>query len=552
MKNFNNIEIKIQEMVDSLKAVAYNYGLTNSGDEARIITSIFLYKFLNDKYMYEIEKFAKEIGMTIQEIEEDETILQAFYDSTANNVAFGKEDTIKSLIRHLGKENFYEYFDDALERISNNSRNDIFAMETTEGKKIGLFEKITSRVGEGEKNSFAKSIFSCITEDKINFSEAYDGKFDFFARIFEYLIKDYNKDSGDYAEYFTPQSCARIMSKIISHNAVKTGVEVYDPSAGSGTLVMHLAHDLGVEEGVSKAMIYTQDLSLKSTGFLRINLLLNGLSESLHNVRRGDTLKDPAHFQIENNQASGLKRFDYVVSNPPFKADFSETRDLIEARFRETDRFFAGIPTVPKDKKKMPIYLMFIQHILYSLKDDGKAAIVVPNGFLTEGMNKKTNIANTIRKKLIEDNILVGVISMPSNIFANTGTNVSILFLNKKKDNDEVFLLDASNMGKKVKEGKKQRTVLSIEDQNDIINRFLSKEEIEGISVKTTIGKIKSNYYSFSPGHYFEAKVKHGELTNEEFITTIQSLYQQYSELEKSKSEIKDSVDLLIKEYVNE
>lgn len=552
MKNYNNIEVKIQEMVDALKAVAYNYGLTNSGDEARIITSVFLYKFLNDKYMFEIEKFAKEIGMSIEEVEDDETILQAFYDSTANNVAFGKQDTIKALLQHLGKADFYNYLDEALERISNNSRNDIFAMETTEGKKIGLFEKITNRVGEGEKNSFAKSIFSCITEDKINFSTAYNGKFDFFARIFEYLIKDYNKDSGDYAEYFTPQSCARIMSKIVCEDSIGTGVEVYDPSAGSGTLVMHLAHDLGAEEGVNKAMIYTQDLSLKSTGFLRINLLLNGLSESLHNVRRGDSLKDPAHYQIENNQASGLKRFDYIVSNPPFKADFSETRDLIESRFRETDRFFAGIPTVPKDKKKMPIYLMFLQHILYSLKDDGKAAVVVPNGFLTEGMNKKTNIANTIRKNLIDNNILTGVISMPSNIFANTGTNVSIIFLDKKKETDEIFLLDASNMGSKIKEGKKQKTVLSEDDQNIIIGNFLNKNIIEGISVLTSVKKIQKNYYSFSPGHYFEANVKHGNLTDEEFTLKITELYNKYSELDLFKEDIKGSIDLLLKEYVNE
>ena len=163
-------------------------------------------------------------------------------------------------------------------------------------------------------------------------------------------------------------------------------------------------------------------------------MLLNGLTESLHNAIQGDTLLRPAHYQIENDPQSGLKKFDYIVANPPFKLDFSSTRDSIDNKWGEYEdgegnkRFFAGLPKIPNSKKEsMAIYLCFIQHILFSLKDDGKAAIVVPTGFLTA----QAGIEKQIRERIITKKWLKGVISMPSNIFANTGTNVSVLFVDK-------------------------------------------------------------------------------------------------------------------------
>ena len=204
--------------------------------------------------------------------------------------------------------------------------------------------------------------------------------------------------------------------------------EIYDPSAGSGSLVLHLAHELGNGKFGNKARVYTQDISQKSSRFLRINMLLNGLKESLENIIEGDTLTSPAHYKVKDDETSGLKQFDFITSNPPFKTDFSSSRDKIENDWKNTQRFFAGVPNIPnKDKDKMAIYLCFIQHILYSLKDGGKAAIVVPTGFITA----KSGIERKIREKIIDNKWLRGVISMPSNIFANTGTNVSVLFIDK-------------------------------------------------------------------------------------------------------------------------
>ncbi|MDD2637057.1 MAG: class I SAM-dependent DNA methyltransferase [Bacteroidales bacterium] len=545
MSEYTLIEKKIREMIDDLKAAMQDQGLLNSSSESEIMTSIFLYKFLNDKYMYNIKEFAKKINKTVKEVEENNTLMTAFYQSNAKSVAFGKEDTIESLINKINDKDFYKFFDQALKNINDNPRNDIFKIETSGGTKLNLFNPISNKIPDGkDKNNFAQTIFGIISQDKINFSDVFKQKFDFFAKIFEYLIKDYNKDSGDYAEYFTPQSCARIMSKILVYDEEHNeGVEIYDPSAGSGTLIMHLSHELGKEDGINKSMIYTQDISQKSTDFLRINLLLNGLTECLHNFVKGDTLKEPVHFQREHDENSGLKRFDYIVSHPPFKTDFSNTRDTIESKFKDTDRFFAGIPKVPaKDKKKMSIYLMFLQHILYSLKETGRAAIVVPTGFLTEtnGISKK------IRKKMIEEGWLRGVVSMPSNIFATTGTNVSIIFIDKSLSNEDIILVDASNYGKKIKDGKNQKTILSFDEELEIINIFNNKKQLKDISVLVSGSEIKSKNHSFSASQYFDIEIEYEELSPEEFKSKIlnykKDIRAYFSKSKQLESEIEESL----------
>ena len=150
---------------------------------------------------------------------------------------------------------------------------------------------------------------------------------------------------------------------------------------------------------------------------------------------------------------AALKRFDYIVSNPPFKMDFSDFRDDLDTD-ASAARFFAGIPKVPgKAKDKMAVYLLFIQHIIASLKPGGKAAVVVPTGFITAS----SGIELRIRQKLVDEQWIAGVVSMPSNIFATTGTNVSILFIDKGA-HEQVVLVDASALGTKVKEGKNQKT----------------------------------------------------------------------------------------------
>ena len=513
-----DIIIKTEKMIDELKSVCSTYGLGNASSEYKIITEIFLYKYLNDKFIYETKKVVKELNenSTTKEVEKylDSLGPEQFSILTmrmgANVAKIQNSYRVSTLFNNQNSmvPEFYELFDNALIGISNDNV-DIFSVKTGSREKIKLFDTLSQYITESDKrNAFFRAIISKLVE--FSFENAFSEKYDFFATIFEYLIKDYNKDFGKYAEYYTPNSIARIIAKILAP-APTQNVTLYDPAAGSGTLLLALAHQIGEEN----CTIYSQDISQKSNEFLRLNLILNNLVHSLGNVIHGDTLLNPAHLNKEKN---GLAKFDYIVSNPPFKTDFSETRDQLDDDIFK-DRFFAGVPKVPNTKKEsMSIYLMFIQHIIYSLKKEGKAAIVVPTGFLTA----QAGIEKTIREYIIDNKMVKAVISMPSSIFATTGTNVSIIFLDKSVDNEIITLVDASNLGMKIKDGKSQKTILSkdeIELIIDSVNNCLEKDDF-CINVKRD--KIISKNYSLSASQFFEIKMEYNKYSAYEFCKIIE------------------------------
>lgn len=534
------LETKIHQMVDDLQGLCSTVGLSNTANEEVVVTSVFLYKFLNDKFMQALEEFAKEIELSVDEVLKDEDMLEAFYQYNSKNVAFAYEDTIQYLINRIEQPDFYKQFDAALDRISKYPRNDAFAVETADGEKTALFEPLSEKVEGKQRNNFVKAIFGIIAQEKFDFSEAFGGGFDFYSSIFEYLIKNYNVASGTYAEYFTPQTVSRIMAKILVGMSDKIeAAEIYDGAAGSGSLILHLAHELGYEGDLERAIVYTQDISTKSTRFLRLNMMLNGFSNSLGNIVRGDTLESPAHYNVPHEPDSGLKRFDYITTNPPFNTDFSATRDRIEQNWSDTNRFFAGIPNIPKKKKdSMSIYLLFIQHALYSLKDTGKAAIVVPTGFLTA----KSGIEMAIRTKMVDEKMLMGVVSMPSNIFANTGTNVSVIFIDKANKHDDVILIDASKLGDQVKEGKNKKTVLRPEEVTRIIDTFINRQEIDDFSVLVPFDSLKEKNYSFSAGQYFEVKIQYVDISADEFQKRMDTYMSLLSQQFQKGKELEDSI----------
>ncbi len=547
MPDIFTLESKIKQMIDDLKGLTASYGLANQASEENIITSVFLYKFLNDKFMANLKKFSEDMEISYEDLLKDEDMMDGFYDTYPQDVSFTYEDTIEYLVNKTTQPKFYDMFNAALQRISDDPKNAEFSIETADGEKKPLFTRIIDSVDAADRNNFTISLFGIISQDKFDFSAAFKNNFDFYSTIFEYLIKDYNVASGKYAEYFTPQTVSSIIGRILVHmSPVEDKIyEIYDPSAGSGSLVLHLANELGQGSFGEKAHVFTQDISDKSTRFLRINMMLNGLTQSLDNIIKGDTLMTPAHYNIPHDPSSGVKRFDYITSNPPFKTDFSATRDTIEKTWEDSEqhdglrRFFAGVPKIPNAKKEsMAIYLMFIQHILWSLKDGGKAAIVVPTGFLSA----KSGIEMTIRQKIVDNGWLKGVISMPSNIFANTGTNVSVLFIDKANTAEKIILLDASKLGEKVKDGKNQRTVLHADEVERIIDTFTKQESVDDFSVLVTNEDIKAKGYSFSAGQYFEVKIEYVDITAKEFEAKMNEYKSSLAEKFQKGHELEQSI----------
>ena len=507
---------KVRELIDGLKAICANYGLGNDGNEFKIITQAFLYKFLNDKFAYE----AKKVEPSLAEAEKWEDVLSKMSDDElemlalqmpADTAILKPQHFISYLFSQQNEPDFSKLFDDTLREISIQN-NEIFAVQTDGGAKIKFFDELSQFISDPTKrDEFCKAIINELVE--FSFERIFDQKFDFYASIFEYLVKDYNSNSGGkYAEYYTPHAVARIMAEILvpkdQQGQVKN-VTCYDPAAGSGTLLMNVAHVIGE----TRCAIYTQDISQKSSNLLRLNLILNNLVHSIPNVVQGNTMLHPYH-----KDASELKKFDYIVSNPPFKLDFSDFRDDLDTKVNK-ERFFNGIPKIkPKEKDKMEIYQLFLQHIIYSLKEDGKAAIVVPTGFISaaSGIDKK------IRQYLVEHKFLAGVISMPSNIFATTGTNVSILYIDKSSK-DTVVLIDASNLGTKIKDGKNQKTILSQEEERKIIDTINNQIAEDEFSAVVDFNEIIAKQYSFSAGQYFDHKINHTNITKEQFNEKVKA-----------------------------
>lgn len=368
-------------LIDDLKGVCANYGLGNDGNEFKIITQIFLYKFLNDKFAHEVKRIDPKLAKaaswedTLRKTKKAdyEMLLMQLGDGTAQ---LRPEHFLSTLYSKQNEENFAKTLDATLLSIAA-LNSEIFSVMTDDGEKQPLFDPITEYVAN-KRNEFARALVNKL----VNFS---------FERIF-------------------------------------------------------------------------------------------------------------------------AEKFDCIVSNPPFKLDFSDFRDELDTPAHRA-RFFAGIPKVPnKDKDKMSIYLLFIQHIIHSLAKNGKAAIVVPTGFITA----QSGIEKGIRQHLVEHKMLAGVVSMPSNIFATTGTNVSILFLDAANKGD-IVLIDASNLGTKVKDGKNQKTLLSTAEEDQIIRVFNHKEIVEDFSVVVSYEEIAEKNHSFSAGQYFDVKVDHVKLTPAQF-----------------------------------
>lgn len=504
-------EKKTKALIDDLKSVCANYGLGNDGNEFKIITQVFLYKFLNDKFIYEVKQLDKKLEKAENLVEvlkgykkgDYEMLLMQLNENTAR---LQTSQFISTLFDNQNNPKFADLFDNTLLDVAKEN-SELFSVLTEGGEKIVLFENISKYVTD-KRDEFCKAIINKLIG--FSFESIFHEKFDFYATIFEYLIKDYNTNSGGkYAEYFTPHAVAKIMASCLVTEGIKN-VTCYDPSAGSGTLLMNLAHAIGED----KCTIYSQDISQKSSNLLRLNLILNNLVHSIPNIVKGNTILEPYH-----KEANGrLKQFDFIVSNPPFKLDFSDYVADLDTKVNN-ERFFAGLPNVPKAKKEgMAIYPLFIQHIMYSLSAKGKAAIVVPTGFITA----QSGIERKIREKLVEQKMLRGVISMPSNIFATTGTNVSILFIDNENKKGDIVLMDASKLGTTVKDGKNQKTLLSSNEEQKIINTFNKHEAVEDFTVVVSYEQIVEKNYSFSAGQYFDVKIEYTDITPEEFAAKME------------------------------
>lgn len=542
----SEIKEKTIKLIDSLKATCQSYGMGNDGNEYKIITQVFLYKFLNDKFGYELKNAKSEVAKKLNGSVKWEVAYEQLSESerwfiqtaiSPDVPILQPYHLIANLWNQQSKGDFDMIFDRTMVDIAEQNAA-IFSTQTTANTKIPLFEALTPFVTDtAQRAPFARALVDKLVN--FSFEEAFAQNYDFFSSIFEYLIKDYNTaGGGKYAEYYTPHAIATIMARLlVGDNPDLHSMECYDPSAGTGTLLMALSHQIGED----RCTIFSQDISQRSNKMLKLNLLLNGLVSSLDNAIQGDTLVSPYH---KSDDKQSLRQFDFVVSNPPFKMDFSDTREKIAAM---PTRFWGGVPRIPAKKKEaMAIYTCFIQHVINSLKDTGKGAIVIPTGFITA----KSGIEKKILQRIVDERWVYGCVSMPSNVFANTGTNVSVLFFDKSATSEKVVLIDASKLGQEYKDANGLKKVrLNDEEIEKIVGTFQRKEAIDDFSVAVTYDEIKEKGYSLSAGQYFDIKIEYVDITEEEFNARMsafrQTLTQQFAESHRLEEEIMRQLDNL-------
>lgn len=533
-------------LIDSLKSTTGAFGLAGTGSEYKIVTELFLYKFFNDKFGYEAKKDqvygerlrnAEKWDAEYDKFSEDE-VEDLFSYLPASVPRLKPEHTLAHLYNSSGTGDFSTLLDATLIDIANINA-DTFSVTTSGKSRVNIFSAVTTNITDTQKrDEFARSLMKDIAT--FNFEDVFDEKYDFFSGIFEHLLKGFNNaGGGKYAEYYTPRAIAQVMAKLlVGENADLRGMTCYDPSAGTGTLLMALAHQIGED----RCSIFSQDISEKSSEMLRLNLILNNLSASLPNVVQGNTLLEPSH-----KEANGtLKKFDFIVSNPPFKLDFPEYRDTLAA---DGIRFWAGVPNAVKkvdpQKPKMAIYTCFIQHVLNSLKSTGKGAIVIPTGFITS----KSGVEKKILERIVDEKWIYGCVSMPSNVFATTGTNVSVLFFDKSGQNEKVILIDASKLGEEYKEGNNQKRRLRDFEVEQIVKTFQNRESVEDFSVAVTYDEIKEKGYSLSAGQYFDIKIDYVDITAEEFNKRMSDykskLTEMFKESHRLEAEIMKQLDSL-------
>lgn len=322
-----------------------------------------------------------------------------------------------------------------------------------------------------------------------------DGKqdYDVLGFIYEYLISNFAANAGKKAgEFYTPHEVSLLMSEIIArHLKDRDHIEIYDPTSGSGSLLINIGHCatkyIGKENCVK---YYAQELKQNTYNLTRMNLIMRGILAANIVTRNGDTLEDDwPYFEDEDPDATYKRLYvDAVVSNPPYSQVWDPTG-------KETDPRFASYGLAPKSKADYA----FLLHDLYHLKSDGIMAIVLPHGVLFRGGEE-----GTIRKNLIDQNNIDTIIGLPANIFFGTGIPTIIMILRKNRTNDDVLIIDTSKGFEK--EGKSNK--LRACDIKKIVDTVSARQTVENFSKVVSRQEIRDNDYNLNIPRYVDTSEK--------------------------------------------
>ncbi|MGB4984543.1 MAG: type I restriction-modification system subunit M [Erysipelotrichaceae bacterium] len=347
---------------------------------------------------------------------------------------------------------------------------------------------------------------------------------DILGDVYEYLIGQFAANAGKKGgEFYTPHEVSQILAKIVTLNTKQMNDQfrVYDPTMGSGSLLLTVQKELPNGSKTGSVCFYGQELNTTTYNLARMNLMMHGVNYRNMELKRGDTLSADWPFAEKDGIQTPLK-FDAVVANPPYSQNW-DIKDID----REKDTRFKGFGVAPASKADYA----FVLHGLYHLDKSGSMAIVLPHGVLFRGASE-----GKIREKIIKENLLDAVIGLPANLFYGTGIPTCVLVFKGREargNNKDVLFIDASNEFEKVKNQNK----LKKDNIDKIIKTYQDRKDIDKYAHVASLEEIKENDYNLNIPRYVD-------VFEEEIVVPL-------SEVAKELEEVQKEIDITTKELFN-
>lgn len=449
------------------------------------ILGFIFYKFLSDKELKYLKENDYEDADIRELTEEDEDAVKDIQTSIGYFIAYENLFSTWLEMRSDFEVDNVRTALSAFTRLISESHKKVF------DKIFDTLQSGLSKLGDSSKSQ-TKAVSDLIYLIK---DIPMDGKqdYDVLGFVYEYLISNFAANAGKKAgEFYTPHEVSVLMSEIVAeHLKDRDKIEIYDPTSGSGSLLINIGKSLSKYMDNSNGIkYYAQELKENTYNLTRMNLVMRGIIPSNIYARNGDTLEDDwPYFDDADPIASYDPLYvDAVVSNPPYSQNWNPSG-------KEMDPRYAGYGIAPKSKADYA----FLLHDLYHLKPDGIMNIVLPHGVLFRGGEE-----GEIRKNLIENNKIDAVIGLPANIFFGTGIPTIVMVLKQKRENDDILIIDASKGF--IKEGKNNK--LRESDIKKIVDTFKNRLSIDKYSKVVSRDEIRQNEYNLNIPRYVDSSEK--------------------------------------------
>ena len=511
MKTSEKQQEQQRELHTRLWAIANDLrGNMEANEFKNYILGLIFYRYLSEKVENRVKDLLSEDDISYEEAYEDEEYKEGLQEELIEQLGYFVEP--KYLFSTLIKAIEEDKFDiEMLQGAINDITESTLGADSQEDFDH-LFDDMD--LGSTKLGKDVKSRSKLIAKVMANIAEIdfahEDSEIDVLGDAYEYLISQFAANAGKKAgEFYTPQQVSKILAKIVTVGKERLK-EVYDPTCGSGSLLLRVAK----EAKVSK--FYGQELTSTTYNLARMNMLLHDIDYTNFDIKNDDTLEHPQHMGM---------RFEAIVANPPYSANWSA-----DNKFLDDERFSAYGKLAPKSKADFA----FIQHMIHQLADNGTMAVVLPHGVLFRGAAE-----GVIRKYLIEkENVLDAVIGLPANIFFGTSIPTVILVFKKNRDNnDNILFIDASNEFEK---GKNQNN-LTDEQVEKIVDTFIKRETIDKYSYVATIEEIKENDYNLNIPRYVDT-------FEEEEPIDLQAVSEKIASIDKEIARLDDELAVYLRE----